>query len=185
MNSLSRKRVFGNVCHCYMQRKDEKMCIICQGRSNKGLFNEKSYKLAEKKHLQSSSAALAGQKCSTLPSTSPRISTKNHTQQFDANCACIVCNKRWMKGKEPTCKSSTESSQQAIIVIANTLNREDILLRLIGQGHDMVANGISYPAPYMNATPIPISRYGQQNMYDIAFGHLVVYWSITLKWTLQ
>ena len=176
MNSLSRKRVFGNVCHCYMLRKDEKMCIICQGRSNKGQFNveiyhylnEKSCTLVKKKHLQSSSSALAGQKCSTLPSTSPRISTKNHTQQFDANCACIICNKRWMKRKEPACKPSTKSSQQAIVVIGNTLNMEDILLRVISQGHDMVANGISYPAPYMNAIRIPTGRSVQQNMHNIA-----------------
>ena len=37
----------------------------------------------------------------------------------------------------------------------------------------MVANGISYPAQYMNATRIPAVRSVQQNMYDIAFDHLV------------
>ena len=61
--------------------------------------------------------------------------------------------------------------------MANTLNREDILLRLIGQGHDMVANGISYHAPCMNAfkaTRIPIGKSVQRNMYDIAFNRLVV-----------
>ena len=43
-----------------------------------------------------------------------------------------------MKGKEPICKVFTES-QQTIIVMAKTLNREDILLRLIGQGNLVTA----------------------------------------------
>ena len=145
-------------------------------------LNEKSYKLAEKKHPQSSSSPLAGQKCSTPPSTSPPISTRNRTQTFDAN-ACVICNKRWMKGKEPTCKVATDSSQQAIVAMANKLKREDILLRLIGQGHDMVANGICYHAPCMNAfkaTRIPTGKSVQQNMYDIAFNRLVMQLEVPL-----
>ena len=51
-----------------------------------------------------------------------------------------------MSGREPTYKVSTESSQQAIVDMAKKLNKEDVLLRLTGQGHDMVANDISYHA---------------------------------------
>ena len=134
------------------------------------------------KRAESSSSPLAGQKCSTSPSTSPPISTRNRTQTFDAN-ACVICNKRWMKGKEPTCKVATDSSQQAIIAMANKLNRDDILLRLIGQEHDMVANGISYHAPCMNAfkaTRIPTDKSVQQNMYDIAFNRLVLQLEVPL-----
>ena len=47
MNSLSRKRVFGesvSLQHAKKRREDKTtvdytMCIICQGRTNKGLFN--------------------------------------------------------------------------------------------------------------------------------------------------
>ena len=59
---------------------------------------------------------------------------------------------------------------------AKKLNREDILLRLIGQGHDMVANDICYHKPCMatfKAQRLPTGRYAQQNMYDIAFTCLV------------
>ena len=88
-----------------------------------------------------------------------------------------------MKGKEPTCKVATDSSQQAIIAMANKLNRDEILLRLIGQGHDMVANGLSYHAPCMNAfkaTRIPTGKSVQQNMYDIAFNRFVLQLEVPL-----
>ena len=45
----------------------------------------------------------------------------------------------------------------------------------------MVANGISYPAPYMDAIRIPTGRSVQQNMYDIAFDHLVEPLEVSLK----
>jgi len=62
------------------------------------------------------------------------------------------------------------------VAMANTLNREHMLLRLKGQGHDIVANDKSYHAPCMNAfkaTRIPTGRYVQQNMYDIAVDRLI------------
>ena len=89
-----------------------------------------------------------------------------------------------MKGKEPTCNVSTDSNQQAIVAMANNLNRDDILLRLIGQGHDMIGNGISYHAACMNAlkdTRIPTGKFVQQNMYDIAFNRLVAQLEVSLS----
>jgi len=113
-------------------------------------MNEKSYKLAEKKRLVSSDAEDLNQPgCSTSSQTS-RLS-RTATPTFDAKNACLICNKRWMRGKEPTCRVSTENSQQNIIYKAKQLNREDILLRLIGKGHDMVANDISYHKPSTDA----------------------------------
>ena len=44
----------------------------------------------------------------------------------------------------------------------------------------MVANCISYPVPYTNATRISTGRSVQQNMYDIAFDHLVEQLEVSL-----
>ena len=44
----------------------------------------------------------------------------------------------------------------------------------------MVANGISYPITYMNAIRISTGRSVQQNMYDIAFDHLVEQLEVSL-----
>ena len=67
--------------------------------------------------------------------------------------------------------------------MANKLNREDILLRLIGQGYDMVANGISYHAPFINAfraTRNPTGRSVLHNIYDIALDRLVEQLEVSL-----
>ena len=111
--------------------------------------NEKSYKLAEKKRPLSSDAEDLNQSGCSNSSQTSRISRTATT--FDAKNACVICNKRWMRGKQPTCRVSTKNSQQKIIYKAKQLNREDILLRLIGKGHDMVANDISYHKPCMDA----------------------------------
>jgi len=71
---------------------------------------------------------------------------------------------------------STESSQQTIIDKAKLLNQEDILLRLIGQGHDMIANDICYHKKCMDSfrsRRVSTGKSAQHNMYDIAFLHLV------------
>ena len=50
-----------------------------------------------------------------------------------------------------TCRVSTYSSQKLIMDKAQQINWQDILLRLNGPGHDMVANDICYHPPCMNA----------------------------------
>ena len=140
--------------------------------------NEKSYKLAEKKRQLEKTEDSNDPICSTSKSTilpQPTRRTRTETQAFDAKTACVICNKRWMKGKEPKCKVSTETSQNSIIQKAKDLQRDDILLRLIGQGHDMIANDISYHLTCMNAfraTRIPSVQF-KVNLYDVAFSRLV------------
>lgn len=106
----------------------------------------------------------------------PTIRTRAETPVFDAKSTCVICNKRWMKGEEPKCKVSTKTSQESIIQKAKDLNRDDILLRLIGQRHDMIANDISYHLSCMNAfraQRTPTVQQLKTNLYDIAFTRLV------------
>lgn len=141
--------------------------------------NEKSFKLAERKHRRENLAASGEEACSSsnssgVPQPVPR--TRTGTQPFDAKTACVICNKRWMKGKEPNSKVSTQTSQQAIIQKAKDLKRDDILLRLIGQGHDMIANDIAYHISCMNAfraTRLPTAEQQKTNLYEVAFAQLV------------
>ena len=88
---------------------------------------------------------------------------------------CVICNNVWLKGKRPTSKVSTKNSQDFILNKAKQLNRDDILLRMIGQGHDMVANDICYHTPCMNlfrAIRIPTGKSHAQQLYDRAFSKL-------------
>lgn len=141
--------------------------------------NERSFKLAEKKRLGENIEHSNVSTCSTSKPTTvlqPTPRTRTETQLFDAKRACVICNKRWMKQKEPNCKVSTEMSQKAIIQKARDLHRDDILLRLIGQGHDMIANDISYHLSCMNAfraTRIPTAGQFQTNLHDVAFTRLI------------
>ena len=56
----------------------------------------------------------------------------------------LYVEKKWLKGKEPNSRVSTEHSQEVIVEKAEKLNQNDIMLRLIGPGHDMVAKHICY-----------------------------------------
>ena len=90
-----------------------------------------------------------------------------------------------MKGKAPIARVSTESNQRAITEKGKKLSREDILLRLIGQGHNMVVNDISYHnIPCMNAfkaTQVSTGRSAQSNLYaDVALNHLLEQLEISL-----
>ena len=61
--------------------------------------------------------------------------------------------------------------------------REDILLRIFGKGHDMVANNICYHKPCMTSFWVQQIRSGkssQQKTYDIAFIRLVESLEMTL-----
>lgn len=147
-------------------------------------INEKSYKLAEKALLGDTAeeADSAQPECSTSSQQS-KVFTRTNTPTFNVKKTCVICNKQWLRGKEPTCKVSTKSSQQAIIEKAKTVNREDILLRLIDQGHDMVPNDISYHKPCMNifkAQRVPTERSSQENVYNVAFAHLVEQLEVSL-----
>ena len=62
----------------------------------------------------------------------------------------MICNKNWYRCKEPTRLVSIKNSQNAILAQAQMLEREDIMLRLIGPGHDMVANDISHHKSCIN-----------------------------------
>ena len=120
-------------------------------------LNENIFTLAEKKHLTGSMSTLVKPKCSTSSPKSP-ISSRHSTP---TNAACVICNKRWMKDKEPIYKVSTEISQQAIIDMAKKLNKDYILLKLTDQGHDMIANDILYQTRCMNALKASTGRSAQ------------------------
>lgn len=75
-------------------------------------------------------------------------------------------------GKRPYCKVTTDNIQEAIINHARQLKRDDILHRLVGAGHDLIANDICYHAQCMNAfkaTRVPASKTERPNLYDSAF----------------
>ena len=62
----------------------------------------------------------------------------------------MICNKNWYRCKEPTRLVSIKNIQNAILAHAQRLEREDIMLRLIGPGHNMVADDISHHKSYIN-----------------------------------
>ena len=68
--------------------------------------NEKSYKLTEKKNQGRSDAEDLNQPGCSTSSQHSRL-TRTNTPTFDAKNACLICNKRWMRGKEPTCRVSS------------------------------------------------------------------------------
>jgi hypothetical protein len=148
------------------------------GKCRNWYINEKSYKLAEKKRQGSGMLAEGTEKSGPEePSAGPSLqSTRSHTAPYDAKVCCVICNCQWFRGKEPQCKVSTQNSQRFIIDKANKLNREDILQRVIGAGHDMVANDICYHMPCMNAFKarrIPTVETTGRKPYDVAFTILV------------
>ncbi len=57
---------------------------------------------------------------------------------------CIVCGKTFFRGQRPKCKVALMQTQHKIVEKATQLNETDILLRISGEGHDMVANDICY-----------------------------------------
>ena len=70
---------------------------------------------------------------------------------------------------------STLKSQNVIIEKARKLQRDDILLRVAGQGHDMVANDICYHKTCMDnfkASIVPIGKSSIQKSYDAAYSRL-------------
>ncbi len=101
--------------------------------------------------------------------------TRRNTEKFQAKKRCVICNKQWLRGKEPISMVSTKNSQKAIEEKAKKLGRDDILLRLIGQGHDMVANDIAYHKPCMNNFKAQRIHSGKRrlNLYAVAFTRLV------------
>ena len=143
---------------------------------------EKSCKLAQMRRVGSSDTTMDQPECSTSIET-PTILTRHRTAAFDAKRACLICNKRWAKGKTPATMVSTECSQQAIADKAKQLNREDILLRLVGHGHDMVANDISYHLPCMNAfraARVSTGRSTPKSLHAVALNHLVEQLEVSL-----
>lgn len=139
---------------------------------------ENSYKLAKKclggrQTASTSVADRSSTSSSACSSASSAITTKQRAGSFDAKTTGVTCSKRWYRGKESTSKVSRHNSQQGTRDKAKQLVRQDILNRLAGRGHDMVA---SYHAPCMNtirAVRIPRGQPASQNSYDVAFDHLV------------
>ena len=135
-------------------------------------LNEKSCQLVAKKRHNETNVSEAA---STSQSEDTAKSTRKSTGIFQAKELCVICNKRWQKGKEPTTKVSTKGTEQAIIEKAQKLGRDDILKRIVGAGHDMVANDIQYHKLCMDRfrnERIPSSK-TNENKYDIAFNRLV------------
>ena len=140
---------------------------------------QKSYTLAKKKRLGSVSdnAQMAE------PGPSVSRTTRSSTDTYQPKSNCIICNKRWQKGKEPSRKITTKNSQETIKDFAKKLNRRDILLRIIGHGHDMVANDACYHAPCMNAfkaTRIPTQVSKGKKHFEEGFHQLTEELEISL-----
>ena len=72
------------------------------------------------------------------------------TKKFEAKATYVICNKRWRDGKAPVSKI-TMPYQPLLIEKAMELKRQDVILRLQGAGHDLVANDICYHKKCMNA----------------------------------
>ncbi|XP_030833483.1 uncharacterized protein LOC105441519 [Strongylocentrotus purpuratus] len=141
-------------------------------------IHEKGYQCAEKKRLADnpSTEGESHAGCSSSQSKQPVKLTRQNTESFEAKKTCIICDKKWkLKGKGPVCKVSTKSSQMSIEERARKLGRDDILQRLIGQGHDMIANDITYHSTCMNKFKALRIHSGQPklNPYDVAFSRLV------------
>ena len=83
----------------------------------------KIYRLAERKWRGESyePASIVVSEATTSTDKSS-TNTRSTTPTFDAKVMCIICNKRWLKGKEPTSNISTISSQKSIIEKAKQLN---------------------------------------------------------------
>lgn len=113
-------------------------------------INKKSYQYAEKKRSADMSAQASDLADPRFTSSHPDVRfNRRNTENFQAKKRCVICNKQWLQKKEPISMVSTINSQKAIEEKAKKLGRDDILLRLIGQGHDMVTNGIAYHKPCM------------------------------------
>ena len=75
-------------------------------------LNKKSYQYVEKKRLADVSARaehLAGPGCSSSQHT-VRF-TRRNTKTFEAKKRCVICNKQWLRGKEPTSKAGVSNSR--------------------------------------------------------------------------
>ena len=108
--------------------------------------------------------------------STPSHATRSATEPYHAKECCVICAKKWFRGKRPDCKVTTHNSQEAVITHARQLKRNDILQRLVGAGHDMVANDICYHAPCMNAfkaTRVPVSKTERPNLHDSGFELLI------------
>ena len=79
--------------------------------------------------------------------------------------------------KEPNSRLSTEHNQEISVEKAEKLNRNDIMLRLIGDGHDMVANDTCiinlYHKLCHSKQSVSIQKNLHKNVYDLAFTHLI------------
>ena len=109
----------------------------------------KSCLLAEIKHL-SDKCTPKEQGLSTSTSDILEKSLRSKTSRFDTKSTCIICNKIWKGGKQPTTKI-TNPHQSTLIDKAKQLDRQDILFRLQGAAYDKVAKGICYYVKCMNA----------------------------------
>lgn len=133
-------------------------------------LNEKSVKYAERKRLGEATEGSSSSQHDAVKTT------RQNSGVFDPKMMCIMCNKHWFQGKQPMSKVSTKNSQNAIEEKAKQLGRNDILFRLIGQGHDMIANDIAYHKSCMNkfkAQRVP-SGESKPNPHDAAFSRLVI-----------
>ena len=101
-------------------------------------INQKSLQLVQKKRLQDVTTE------DPQASTSTGYPTRSAAPHFESKKMCVICVKRYYRRKLPNSKVCTRSSEKAINSRAKLLDREDILLRIAGAGHDMVANDICY-----------------------------------------
>lgn len=132
----------------------------------------KSYELAKSRRLQdrSTEEPQAG-------TSSAVYTTRSVVPSFKPKQMCLVCGKEYYRSKKPTLKVATKNREDSIRTKAKLLGREDILLRLEGHGHDMVANDICYHrecmAKFINEKVSKSGKSNQQALYDKAFDKLI------------
>ena len=166
-------RIYGDICSNdssdWLSEKSPKWHSKCRNY----YINEKGYTLAKKKRLGTDENVSASIRKSEQ--TFSRASTRSDILAFDAKSTCVICSEKWKRSHLPDCNVSTVRRQQSIIKKAKALGRDDILTRIVGAGHDMVANDICYHIECMNlfmATRVRTDRISE-TVYDVAFTDLV------------
>lgn len=103
-----------------------------QNKCRNWYINLKSYNLAEQK--RTSQQNVETESCenpSDESSASGRV-TRLNVEPYKPKECCVICNKVWYRGKKPESLVSTTDSQDTIDNQAKRLNRDNILLRVVG-----------------------------------------------------
>jgi len=133
---------------------------------------QKNISIAKKRRLESVPSSSVCDDEHDTAITSPQMKTRSTVQQYDAKTMCVICNKIWHKKRRPCSTITSQNREQNIVAKAQQLDRQDLLLRLTGHGHDMVSNDICYHKQCMDrfmCARIPRGQSEINKLYDKAF----------------